>query len=442
MIMLRLALYEILIGQASPSRWARDASESEPLRWLLRGLQPSVRACYRFRDRVADVLQQMHQRVVQDGLDDGLIRKVTTAAQDGTTNRAAASRHRIVNNQTLQKRKKMLQSVLELDAQGLPAPTTGAAWIPPTPVGRAELMRRINQAEGILTDRLKENAKRRKERRLKEKHVCVSLSDPPAAISRDKEKVFCPLYTAQYMVDYESRLILGYDVEARASDVGTLLPMIDRVQTLVGGTLRRVCTDATYCTVIELQGCQKRNIDLIALVQENSLTAKKRAEKASPPPASNRDQFTWLEQQSTYRCPAGHLLDYQWSEKAKRCGGRCVTMQRYHCDARHCQVCSLASQCVRNPKKGRTIKRLEGQELLDAQRERMQHDAAKATLRARGAVVERAIGDIKAHRGGRVLHGRGLSRAKAEIGLYVLAQTILTLHRLRTARANTNSGPT
>jgi hypothetical protein len=34
------------------------------------------------------------------------------------------------------------------------------------------------------------------------------------------------------------------------------------------------------------------------------------------------------------------------------------------------------------------------------------------------------------------LHGRGLKRAKAEVGLVILAQTALTLARLRRTAAN------
>ena len=93
--------------------------------------------------------------------------------------------------------------------------------------------------------------------------------------------------------------------------------------------------------------------------------------------------------------------------------------------------CPLASLCVTNPRNGRTIKRLESQELVDAHRERMQHEEAKKLLRDRNAIVERSIGDVKEHRDGRRLHGRGLGRATAEIGLKVIARNLLALRRLR-----------
>jgi GGDEF domain-containing protein len=86
---------------------------------------------------------------------------------------------------------------------------------------------------------------------------------------------------------------------------------------------------------------------------------------------------------------------------------------------------------VRNADKGRIVKRLEGEELIAAHKEWMKTEEAKAANRLRGSVIERCFGDAKRHRNLRGLHGRGLERAKAEIGLVVLVQTALTLARLR-----------
>jgi hypothetical protein len=91
---------------------------------------------------------------------------------------------------------------------------------------------------------------------------------------------------------------------------------------------------------------------------------------------------------------------------------------------------------VRNPEKGRTVKRLEGEELIEAHKAFMSTPEAKEAKRLRGSVIERPFGDAKQHRNLRRLHGRGLERVKAEIGLVVLAQTALTLARLRRKAAN------
>ena len=265
-IMLRLAVYETMRGVGSPSRWASDAEDRKSLHWLLRGLEPSVRACYRFRDRLGEVVEEILQEIIKDATQEGLLENPEVVAQDGSFHRACASRHRLVNQDQLSKRRSQLEECMQAEPAGNQPPPGAPYWMPSTPIGRADLLSRMEKVQQVLEERLEKNARRRKSHRLEAKHVCVSLSDPEAPIGRDKEKVFCPLYTAQYMTDYRSGLVLGFEVTATATDVGTLIPMIDKIQPLVGGAIKRVCTDATYATVLELAECQERNIDLIALI--------------------------------------------------------------------------------------------------------------------------------------------------------------------------------
>ena len=72
-----------------------------------------------------------------------------------------------------------------------------------------------------------------------------------------------------------------------------------------------------------------------------------------------------------------------------------VVQHRYHCPAEHCRSCPLRQRCVRNPDKGRTVKRLEGEELIEAHKEWMKTEEAKAANRLRGSVIERCFGDAK-----------------------------------------------
>ena len=115
---------------------------------------------------------------------------------------------------------------------------------------------------------------------------------------------------------------------------------------------------------------------------------------------------------------------------------------RFHCAAVHCQACPLAGECVRKPASGRTIKRLEGQELLDAQRDRMKEPETQTLYRRRSSTIERAFADARQHRNVERFHGRGLFRARAETGLLVLAQNILTLFRLRRKALNAEESST
>src|SRR5205807_4049239 len=52
LLMLKLALFCITDGLASPSDWAEMANRDGPCRWLVWGIEPSASACYAFRDRL------------------------------------------------------------------------------------------------------------------------------------------------------------------------------------------------------------------------------------------------------------------------------------------------------------------------------------------------------------------------------------------------------
>jgi hypothetical protein len=237
------------------------------------------------------------------------------------------------------------------------------------------------------------------------------------------------MYTAEFVVDTASLLILSFDIFPQVTDTGTLGPMLDRTRDVTGAMLIQISTDAGYVSLLDLQDCQERNVQLVGPVGENDFTEQKRA-KAGPP-RIGKEQFQWHPEEKTYRCPEGHRLTYKGKETKGRRADNTVIQHRFQCPPEHCCGCPLRERCVKDPNKGRIVKRLEGEEIIEAHKEYMKTDEAKATNRLRGSVIERCFGDAKRHRDLRCLHGRGLKRAKAEIGLVVLVQTALTLARLR-----------
>ena len=172
---------------------------------------------------------------------------------DGTAIRACASRHHLVHEEKLRKRLEELSAAVERDAAGQPIESR-PYWMAATPAGRQGQLQRYRRAEVQLADRLARNQERPKDKRLPSKQVRVSLSDPEAPLGRDKEKVFCPLYTAQFVVAADSLLILSFDVFAQPTDAGTLPPMLDRTAEVTGRRLAQIDTDAGYCFGARLAG--------------------------------------------------------------------------------------------------------------------------------------------------------------------------------------------
>ncbi len=372
-LMLKMVLYENLEGRLSPAQWTRDIPINDALRWLGQGIQPSRSALYNFRDRIDTAVFALHAEAIRQAMAEGF-----TVAEhgvlDGTAIRACASRHHLIHEEKLRKRLEELSAAVDRDRAGQPVESR-PSWMAATPLGRQGQLQRYRRAEVQLADRLAGNQERPKDKRLPCKQVRVSLSDPEAPLGRDKEKVFCPLYTAQFVVAPDSLLILSFDVFAQPTDAGTLPPMLDRTAVVTGRMLDQVDTDAGYCSVLDLQACQARGVQLVAPVQENDFTARKRAQAGNT--QIGKDQFQWLPEEQTYACPKGHRLNYKGCERKPRRDDQTVIQHRYHCPAEHCRSCPLRTSCVRDPEKGRTVKRLEGEELIEA------HKAFIADFRGR-----------------------------------------------------------
>lgn len=432
--LLKSVLYQYLKGNHSPATWHEEAMFNEPTMWLARGYAPSRRTWYDFRDRMEKFIESLHRQIIERALKEEHL-DPTIGVQDGTTIAACASRHRMVNRATLDERIRMLKAISLGQSEG-----DNPRWVPPSESGRVDLAVRMKQASETLDKRIAKNDRRERSKRQETDKILVSISDPEAPPGRDKLKVFRPLYTVQWVVAPNSNLIMAYSCDAQATDAGTLAPMIDRVQELVDNQMQIVMADSAYCSIVDLQECRKRGIELLAPVQANSFTEAKKA--AKPNQQISRDKFEWVEEKQTYRCPQGFDLNYIDRTRKQRHSGHTIWEYRYRASVENCQTCPLKSQCLRPGNSKRTIKKLEDQELLDNQRKKMADPQVQARYRIRGQVIERSFGDTKGNRRHFRFHGRGLSRASTETGLLVLSQNLQLLDRLERKHRKSVEMPT
>jgi transposase len=433
--LLKMVLYQYLKGRQSPAVWCEEAKLNEAMQWLGRGYQPARRTWYEFRDRIGRAVEQLHEKLIHNAMAQGHLNP-TIGVQDGTFIAACASRHRMVTREQLRKRQQFLAGVIDGslgDVEEIPK------WVPLTDGGRLDLARRMTIAEEVLNGRIEKNEAKNKDKRKDSEKIQVSLTDPIAPLGRDKLKVYRPLYTVQFVVDPQSYMILSYGCEAASSDAGTLAPMIDKTQRIIGGRLQKMLADGGYCSILDLLDAQERKIDLLAPVPANGSTNKRKS--ASGEEQIPRDEFHYDVATNTYTCPADHSLPYKDRHKKQRFGGRTLNQYRYQCSPVHCESCPLASRCLAGGQ-ARTIRRMEGEELLEAQRIKMERDDVKAQYALRGQTVERSFADVKGNRRLESFHGRGLSRARTETGLLVLAQNLQLLDRLQRNAVNSRENGT
>lgn len=434
-LLLKVVLYETPLGHPRPADGARHARENEPVRWLLRGCEPSRARWYAFRDRLHDPLDGWIGQVLRQALDDGLTTG-TQAALDGTTVAANAARHRLLNHETVQRRRAELDAACAADAQGQ-APAAVPAWLARTPPERCRQRERYGRVGERLAQRLLRNRHQRAGKRTPEDKVVISAADPEAALGRDKHAVYRPLYNVPYAYARDAPLILAYEVFAQPNDAGTRAPMLRRVEVLVGHGLAGVLADAGSVSGAHRADAEQAGVVWYGPWQANDASAAKRRRK--PPQQLPKEVFAWQPERGCYACPRRHPLELVGEQRQKRSGTETVPLYQYRCAAEHGQACPVRGPCTPNPRAGRTIRRSEHEPLIEALQARMQTEEGKRLYKQRRQTVELGFADLKEHRQVRRLSGRGLRRARIQIGLSVLTHNAL---QVQNAQARSQPAPT
>lgn len=426
-LLLKLVLYEMQSKCLSPAQWARDVRESEPVRWLLFGLEPSRTLLYEFRDRIAPFLQDWNAQVLQQAMAE----EITSAARvalDSSSVAAHASRRKLLNEERLKQRCAVISERLQQLERGAWLPEK-PGWLAPTESGLRRQQQRYRRAAEVLRERLQANAQRRSSKRKPAEKVLVSSTDPEAVLARDKLNVFRPLYSVQLLRDLDSPLIFGYGVLAQCNDNDTLQPMVERMVAQVGCKPREMLADSGYVSMQHLEFCEQQGITFYAPCQQNDYSQQNNKKtQRNQHTEIPKSAFTWLAEEQTYRCPEGHHLRFAKQQQQQRTNYQ-VTLSLYTCPAEHCQACPRQQQCTRTPAKGRTVSRMVNEELLDALRARMDAPAAQQTYKLRSRTVELSYADLKEHRGLRRFHSRRLARVSTEIGCLVLVHNLLHVER-------------
>lgn len=435
LLMLRIVLIELRRGRFRPQHWYQDTRENEALKWAGFGICPSRTAWYAFHDRLAPHLETWNSNLVALSI----AAKVTDGSEgslDGSTIEANASRHRLINQEKLSRRQEQLAAACAADACLQPV-ADPPAWMATTPGTRLEQSLRFGRAQQRLDDLLVLNSRQDKRRRREAKKIVTSTSDTEAAMGRDKFHVFRPLYNVQLVRDVNSPLILTYDVLAQPTDAGTLKPMLGKLQAIPGLNLQMLLVDAGYVTASHLALCDAAGVTLIGPWQQNDYSRAKQA-KSSKQKLFGKEQFTWQPDEEVYLCPQGRQLHWIGQQKRPQADGEINVMHSYRCSPKDCGACPLNKQCTINPMRGRSVKRSEHEDLIEAHRRWMETEEAKQLYKKRKQTVELGFADVKQHRGLRRFPRRGLQRARAHVGLLVLVNNLLVYRDARLAQEPEN----
>ena len=299
-LLLRAVLFQTERGQHSPATWCRAARACEPMRWLLRGALPSRSCWYSFRDRLAPLLQPLNGQPLAQALAAGLT-PATQAAADGTLIAANASRQRLLNEATLERRLQQLVDALAADSlsQGAasvcpavppvpptdPQPLTPAArpyWMAKPPAGRRAQRTRYLRAQRQRAQRHARNRGKVPSQRSAPHRPGWSSARPTRRRRWAWTRTCRPLYNVQVVDDLDSPFILGYEVFAQPNDAGLLGTLLRGLHESIRQHLTVLRTDTGYAGGADLRAAADLGVTVYAPLPKDNPKAKQLPKSAFP----------------------------------------------------------------------------------------------------------------------------------------------------------------
>ncbi len=312
LMMLKVLIYGYATGVYSSRAIAKKLEEDVAFRMLGAGNYPKHRTICEFRRRHLEAFEKLFVEVVRVAGEMGLVR-FGTLSVDGTKVRANASKRKAMSYGRMGEEEARLRGEIE------------------------ELMRQAESAdeaedkeygEGIRGDELPEEFRRREDRlaaieaakkRLEEAQreadeaqgrkpgeernpkggrpykreygepeakAQSNFTDPESGIMKTSGEGFQQCYNAQMVVDGECQIIVGTHVDAKGTDQGHLVPLLDEVKTNYEAVPEVVLADAGYCNEEDLLELETRSVDgHVALGREGKTQAAVNPEKL---PATHR----------------------------------------------------------------------------------------------------------------------------------------------------------
>jgi len=220
-------------------------------------------------------------------------------------------------------------------------------------------------------------------------------------------------YNVQFTTDAKYKLIVDHEVTNDVTDQNQLSAMALRAKEVFGVERLDALADSGFYDGEQIKACIDAGI--------TPWVPKPHTSRNQQQGLFTKDDFSYLADQDSYRCPSGAELTYRFSTVED---GR---PQRYYASPA-CGSCPIRAQCTRSQKNGRRITRWEHEGLLDAMAERIRSD--RAFMRRRKTIVEHPFGTMKRgmQQGDFLL--RGLGKVAGEMSLTVLTynlKRVLTL---------------
>lgn len=317
-LMVRLLLFGYVTGVRSSRQIEKKCIEDVPFRWLAAGQAPDFRSVARFRKRHLSALAGVFLQALKLCQAAGMV-SLGRVALDGTKVRANASKRKAMSYARLTEKEKVLAAeVSDLLAR---ADQTDAAEdeqfgktkrgdeLPDELARRESRLATLRKAKAALEAEAAEAAAehagelaRRKgadEQAVTERAEAAAkaavpkpkaqrnFTDPDSKIMLTGRGSFEQSYNAQAVVDEDNQVIVAADLHACASDVNSLIPMVEQAKANTGRDPKQVVADAGYCSQKNLE----QAADITGETGTEFLVATGRRSRDEPVPPAPRGRI-------------------------------------------------------------------------------------------------------------------------------------------------------
>jgi transposase len=397
--LLKLYIYGYLNRVQSSRRLEREAGRNLELLWLLGRLVPDHKTIADFRKDNGPGLRQVCARFVELCRKLGLLATASVAI-DGSKFKAVNNRDRNFTRGKVERRRAQLEEsvaryLIQLDTADRQEPSEAmSATTTRLKEKLAKLESEMQRLQAIEAQMLSSTDQQ------------ISLADPDSrSMATSGRGSGVVGYNVQVAVDTEHHLIVTHEVTNVGSDRSQLARVAKEAKaTLRTDTLEAVA-DRGYFNGEEILACEAAGIT-VTLPKPMTSGAKSEGR-------FGKQDFIYLPDEDTYRCPAGELLTFRYTNVENG-----LTLRRYWTTA--CRNCVIKEKCTTG--KERRITRWEHEHVLETVQRRL--DANPQAMRRRRETVEHPFGTIKARMGATHFLMKTLPRVASEMALHVLAYNL------------------
>lgn len=398
-VLLKLYIYGYLNQIQSSRRLEREADRNVELMWLVGRLVPDHKTIADFRRDNGAAIKQVCSRFVLLCREMGLLAGRSVAI-DGSKFKAVNNRDRNFTKAKLERRRQQIEESVarylsQLDTADRQDPTDIMAAKSERlkeKIARLEVeMKRLDGLEAQM---------------LSSPDQQVSLTDPDArSMSSSGRGTGVVGYNVQVAVDTDHHLIVTHEVTNVGTDRAQLSGMAIKAKDVLGADKLDVVSDRGYFSSEQILVSEQAGI---TVTLPKPLTSQ-----AKFAGRFGKQDFVYIADQNTYRCPAGETLTYRYTNVEAG-----LTVSRYWTS--NCPKCPIKSRCTPAPE--RRVTRWEHEHILEAMQHRL--DANPNAMRVRRQTVEHPFGTLKARMGAAHFLMKTKPRVSTEMALHVLAYNL------------------